>query len=290
MPSSKKAKKAAEPVPPPVESDDDDDDDDDDEQPTRRAEVEEVDEAPADGESNAARLRRLRRSRINERRKAKQNGFRSYAEMTGSGVGKNSYGNDLLTAALSQSDIKRLATWAPCAGDVSMKLADFETHLGLRDESLSSGPLKVLGANVEGFARKVLNEAVLRNVETGTGATITAANLKSVLRPFVGALNSEDFLAPGGVVRTAQQTPQKVTTTDDAGRRIVTEGDDFLLPTGEDEDAAIAEERKFAKLNHIKLLKEADKRRETAMSERKRKRSDKAAAAAAATPLATGSA
>ena len=250
--------------------------------------MQEEEVAPVDGESSAARTRRLKRSRINDRRKAKQNGYRSYAELAGAGNGKGSFGNDQLVSALSPSDVKRLATWAPSTGDVHMKLAEFETHLGLRDESFSSGPLKVLGANVESFARKVLNEVVLRNIETGTGATITAANVKSVLRPFVGSLDFEDFLAPGSVVRIAQQTAIATTTTDDQGKRVVVEGDEFLLPKGEDEDAAIAEERKFAKTNHVKLLKEADKARDAKLAERKRKREAKSAAAA--TPLATGAA
>ena len=289
MPGTKQSKKAAEPAPPPAQESEEESDSDDDgaPQPTQRVEVHEEEAAPMDGESNAARTRRLKRSRINDRRKAKQNGFRSYAELAGAGIGKGgSFGNDLLIAAFSPSDVKRLATWAPSTGDVHMKLAEFETHLGLRDESFSSGPLKVLGANVESFARKVLNEVVLRNIETGTGVTITAANVKSVLRPFVGSLDFDDFLAPGSVVRNAQQTAVATSTTDEHGKRVVVEGDEFLLPKGEDEDAAIAEERKFAKVNHTKLLKEADKARDAKLVERKRKRAAKSAEAAA-TPLAT---
>ena len=290
MPASKKSKKTAEPAPAPAPVSDDDSDSGDEgvPEPTQRVEVHEEEVAPADGESNAARQRRLKRSRINDRRKAKQNGYRSYAELTGAGNGKASFGNDLLIAAFSPSDVKRLATWAPATGDVHMKLSEFETHLGLRDESFSSGPLKVLGANVESFARKVLNEVVLRNIETGTSTTITAANVKSVLRPFVGSLCFEDFLAPGSVVRNAQQTAIATTTFDEQGKRVIVEGDEFLLPKGEDEDAAIAEERKFAKANHSKLLKEADKARDAKLADRKRKREAKSTAAA--TPLATGAA
>ena len=290
MPSKKE--KAAEPTPAPAPGSEDEDSESDDDapHPTQRAEVQEEDAAPVDGESSAARTRRLRRSRINDRRKAKQNGYRSYAELAGAGSGKGSFGNDLLVAAFSPSDVKRLATWAPSSGDVHMKLSEFEEHLGLRDESFSSGPLKVLGANVESFARKVLNEAVMRNIETGTSVMITAANIKSVLRPFVGSLDFEEFLAPGSVVRNAQQTAVAMSTTDESGKRVVVEGGEFLLPKGEDEDAAIAEERKFSKANHTKLLKEADKAHDAKLVERKRKRDAKDAAKAAATPLATGAA
>jgi hypothetical protein len=65
-----------------------------------------------------------------------------------------------------------------------------------------------------------------------------------------------------------------------------------LLPKNEEEDAIIAEERKFAKANQVKMLKEKDKAKEAASVERKKKRAAKAAVASkeAATPLATASA
>jgi hypothetical protein len=116
--------------------------------------------------------------------------------------------------------------------------------------------------------------------------------VKSVLRPFLGALHSDDFLAPGGVVRIAQQTPVGKYEVDDDGKRTWVEGEGFLLPKNEEEDAIIAEERKFAKANQVKMLKEKDKAKEAASVERKKKRAAKAAVASkeAATPLATASA
>ena len=267
-----------EPDPELEDEDEDEDEEEENEEPQQREEEEEEEEEEPD-ESQAARLRRLKRSRVNERRKARQNGFRAYAELAGANVGKNSFANDHSMAILSSSDVKRLATWCPSTGDVFMSLPQFEQHLELRDQSLSSGPLKVLAANVESFARKVVHELVLRNVESSGSATISAANVTSVLRPFVGALHADDFLAPGGVVRVAQQTANGYYETNEEGKRVFVQGDGFLLPKNEDEDAAIVEERKFAKLNQSKLLREKDRAREAAVAERKKARAEKAAAA-----------
>jgi hypothetical protein len=294
MPRQSKKAKAAEPAPEPVPQDPDDDDEEEEEEdsdePKRREEQEEEEEeeadAGADEATRATRLKNLKRSRINERRKARQNGYRAYAETAGAGAGKGSFGNDLMMGIFSQSDIKRMATWCPVTGDVHMPLSQFETHLALRDESLSTGPLRVLAANVESFARKVATELVLRNVESSGPMTISAANVKSVLRPFVGALHSSEFTAPGGVVRIAQQTSDGYYKLNDDGKRVFFQGDGFLLPKNEEEDAAIAEERKFAKANQVKLLKDKDKKRDAMIAERKKKRAEKPAAGTA-TPLAT---
>ena len=292
----KKAKVAEEPIPDPELEEEEEEEEEEDEgdeggdEDDEEEEEEEVEEE--EGEDNAKKVKRLKRSRINERRKARQNGIRSYAEKAGAKVGSKSFGNDMVASIFSQSDVKRLAQWCPSSGDVHMSKSEFETHLNLRDEPLSTGPLKVLGANVESFARKIISEVVLRNVENGGAQTITAANVKSVLRPFLGALHSDDFLAPGGVIRIAQQSPVGKYEVDDDGKRTWVEGEGFLLPKDEEEDATIAEERKFAKANQVKMLKEKDKAKEAASVERKKKAASKAAAAAktAATPLAIAAA
>ena len=244
-----------------------------DEMPPRQ-EVEEEEDA-GDGETAG----KSRRSRINEKRKARQNGYRSYAELAGAGLGKRSFGNDLVQSILSSSDIRRLATFCPCVGEVHMPLAQFETHLALRDESLSTGPLAILGANVESFARKLVEEIVLRNVEANGSATITAANVKSVLRTFVGNFHGE-FLAPGSLVHSAQNTPTKAFELDDEGRRVAVESETFLLPRTDEDIDKFNEERKFAKANHSKLLREKDKARELAKAERAKRASEKVAAVA----------
>jgi hypothetical protein len=271
MPRAKKSKVAD---PEPVEPEPEEEDEEEEELENTNEEEEEEQPADVSGEDDAKRVKRLKRSRINERRKARQNGFRLYAQTAGAGIGNDSFENDLLKSIFSPNDIKRLATWCPQSGDVHMSRGEFETHLSLRDESLSTGPLKVLGANVESFARSVVKELVLRNVESNGPQTISAAAVKSVMRPYVGSLHANDFLAPGGVVRMAQQTEH---------------GDGFVLPCDENEEAAIAEERKFAKVNQMKMLKEKEKEKEARTAERKKKK-EKKAERETATPLATGSA
>ena len=252
------------------------DESEDDEQPLFkvRKTVEEVEEAPA-GEGDKERVRRLKRSRVNERRKSKQNGYRSFAEAAGA---THSFGNDMLFGILSQSDIKRLATWCPSAGEAGTKLAQFETHLALRDEALTSGPLAILHANVEAFARKVATELVLRNVETGSAERISAANVRSVLRPLGDVLTSEDFLLPNGVVRAAQSTHLSRTVVAEDGSKSLVECEEPVLPRSEEEEAAIVEERKFAKSNQVKLLKETDRTREVALEARRKARASAKAA------------
>lgn len=282
-PKPKNAKLTHAPVEPVVrdDSDDDESDSDDATYPKQHHHEEEEEETPPD-ETQLARLKRLKRSRVNDRRKARQNGFRAYAQLAGAGIA-NSFGNDMTMNILSSSDVGRLAKWCPQSGDVHMPLDTFETHLALRDESLSSGPLNVLTSVTESFARKVVHELVLRNVESGGSMTITAANVKSVLRPLSGALHSDGFNVPAGLVRLAQQTPAGHYEDAD-GKRVFVEDASFLLPVNEDDTRAIAEERKFAKVNHVKRLREKDKTRESIAAERKKKRFGKEAA----TSLATG--
>ena len=285
MPRAKKAKNEE---PKPIEEVDDEDDDDDsssseEEEVEKEEEEEEQEEDEVNEEDNAKRLKRLKRSRINERRKARQNGHRHFAKIAGADVGKQSFGNDITTSIFSAADIRRMAQWAPSSGDVFMPNNTFETNLTLRDESISSGPLKVLGVATESFARKVVSELVLRNIESGGAQTISAANVKAVLRPFVGALHCDDFLTPGGVVRIAQQIPTGKFEVDDHGNRVWKTGDSFLHTSNEeDHEAAIAEERKNCKATNSKMLKEADKAKEAKTALRKAKR----AAAKASEPLA----
>jgi len=263
MPPSKKSKKTQEV---PQEAEDNFSESEDEEQPLFkvRKSVEEAEEAPT-GEGDKERVRRLKRSRVNERRKSKQNGYRSFAEAAGA---THSFGNDMLFGILSQSDIKRLATWCPSAGEAGTKLAQFETHLALRDEPLTSGPIAILHANVEAFARKVATELVLRNVETGSAERISAANVRSVLRPLGDVFESEDFMLPNGVVRAAQSTHLLRTVIADDGSKTSVECQEPVLPRSEEEEGAIGEERKFAKSNQVKLLKETDKARAAALEVR----------------------
>ena len=94
----------------------------------------------------------------------------------------------------------------------------------------------------------------MRSMESG-GMTITAANVRSVLRPFNSVLRTE-FSTPLGLVRAAQH---------------VERGEKTILPRNTDEETAIGEERKFAKANHAKVMRDADKKRDADALERKKK-------------------
>ena len=278
-------RKKNEPVVPVEDSDSDDDDNSSssDDAAPEEAPPEEEQEEDVDDEDTVKRLKRLKRSRVNERRKARQNGHRNFAQKAGAGIGKQSFGNDLITSILSSTDIRRLAQWSPASGDVFMPKDAFETNLTLRDESISSGPLKVLGVATESFARKIVSEVVLRNIEFGGSQTITAANMKAVLRPFVGGLHCDDFLCPKGIVRIAQQIQAGKYENDDDGNRVWTVGDACMIDSNEEDlEAKISAERKFCKMTNSKLLKEADKAKEAKSALRK----EKASAAAAAKALA----
>ena len=272
-----KGKKVAEPAPPPPVDDDDDDDDEEEEeeQPTTREEEEDEGAAP-DGEEDGDRVRRLRRSRRNAREKALQNGVRAYATQAGAGIGV--FGSDHAKTVFAPSDVKRLAQWCPqTPSDAFMSNEQFETHLALRDEPLSTAPLDVLTSAVESFARKIVGELVMRHLEA-TGQTkneaqtkITAANVRSVLRPYMPALHMSNPLLPHGLVRVAQTIAKG-------------ESEDTVLPATDETREAMAAERKSAKDLQTKLLKNADKRiaaRKTARAA-KRKRPDAEPAAAVA--------
>lgn len=258
-----------EPEPEPVEEEEEDEEEDHDGEEEEAEEEGGEEEAP-NGETSEARVRRLKAARRNTRRNARQNGYRRWARSAGLKPGcANSFGNDMLEGVFSASDVVRMATWSPHSADVGMEVPAFKEVLAMRDESLPSGPVKVLQANVESFARKVIGEVVMRSMESGGPATISAANIRSVLRPFNEVLRI-DFSTPLGLVRAAQCTPK---------------GDTTVVERGADEDAAIAEERKFVKSNQAKLMREADKRREARIEERRKNRgkAKKAKTAAAAT-------
>jgi hypothetical protein len=274
-------KKVADPPPPPVEEEDDDDEDEEEDYDEDDAvdhvpadDDEEEEEAP-DGEQGADKLRRLKRSRVNARRKAVQNGLRAYATQAGAGLG--SFGSDHAKTILAPSDVARLARWCPATpSDSFMSQSQFETHLTLRDQSLSGGPLSVLTTNVEAFARKVVTEVVMRNLESNGPQKITAANVRSVLRPYMGAFHMSAPLLPNGLARVAQTIAKN-------------ESEDTVLPASDETREAMAEERKAAKATQVKLLKEADKAiiaKKAARANGKRKRAGEEAAPAAAVAVA----
>jgi len=250
---SKKKQVAPEPDPPETSSDEDED-------PPTRAEEDEEEEVPV-GEGTEDRVRRLKRSRVNERRKARQNGTRAFAIEAGAGLGI--FGNDVVKGILSASDVKRLCNWAPAVGDVGVADEDFADYLKTRDEPLTSKPLKVFQANIESFARKFASELVARNYDATGPQSITAQQVVAAARPFVGVLFGMDHVTPLNVVRTAQQTSK--TVKDNDGNSCET----TVLPCTETTATAIAEERRHAK-SLSKRIREVDRKLEARKQARRR--------------------
>jgi hypothetical protein len=260
MPKKRKEPEPPAEVPGDEDEDEEEEEEEQEEQEEQQNEEEEEEGEPPEGETSEARLRRLKAARRNSRRNARQTGYRKWAKAAGLKSG-GSFGNDMLQSVFSASDIVRMATWCPhTATDAGIDLPEFKALLGMRDESLPPGPVKVLQANVESFARKLVGDVVMRSIESG-GMTITAANVRSVLRPFNSVLRTE-FSTPLGLVRAAQH---------------VEKGEETILPRSNEEEIAITEERKFAKANHVKLMREADKKREADAAERKKKHKERAA-------------
>jgi hypothetical protein len=157
-----------------------------------------------------------------------------------------------------------MAKWSPPSADVGLEFDQFASVLEMRDASLPSAALCVLHAHVEKFGRKLVNEIVTRNIDNGGPATISAANVRSVLRPYSAIMDAE-FLTPRGLVRTAQTT-ERPTKQKDGTTEMKT-----ILPISEADKEAMAEERKFVKSNHVKLMRNAN----LAIEERKKKRQKK---------------
>jgi hypothetical protein len=259
MPSKKK-KPEPEPEPEPVEEPEEDEDEDEEEDEDEDEDEENNDEAPA--QDDPSRIARLKASRRNARAKARATGYRKWANEAGLEFGKGQFSTNLAKTAFSSSDIERMARWAPQAGDVGLEIDEFKTRVFLRDQSISSGPLGVLHANVESFARKICKDVTMRALESGS-TRITAAHVRSVLRPFQDALDL-DFATPVSAVRHAQNT--ETGREDDEGNSI-----HYLAKrSGDDEEAE--NDKKNAKQNHSKVLKQADATIAAAREQRKAKK------------------
>ena len=242
MPSKKKkTAPEPEPEPEPVEEPEEEDEDEDEDEDANVG-------SAGDAQDDPSRVARLKAARRNARAKARAAGYRKWANEAGLNMGKGQFSNTLAKTAFSAADIQRMARWAPQTGDVGLEIDEFKTRVFLRDQSISSGPLNVLHANVESFARSVCKEVSMRALESGS-TRITATHVRSVLRPFQAALDL-DFATPISAVRHAQNT--ETGREDDDGNAIC-----YLSKlSGDDEEAE--SEKKNAKQNHTKILKTAD--------------------------------
>jgi hypothetical protein len=262
MPSKKKKTATEpEPEPEPVEEPEEDEEEEEEEEDDEDANA----GSAGDARDDPSRVARLKASRRNARAKARAVGYRKWANEAGLSMGKGQFSNNLAKTAFSAADIQRMARWAPQAGDVGLEIDEFKTRVFLRDQSISSGPLNVLHANVESFARSVCKDVSMRALESGS-TRITAAHVRSVLRPFQAALDL-DFATPVSAVRHAQNT--ETGREDDDGNAIC-----YLSKrSGDDEEAE--GDKKNAKQNHSKILKTADAAVAARRESRKRKKRER---------------
>jgi len=228
--------------------------------------------APA-GETDVAKERRLKMARKNNRKNARQRCYRAWAKKSGAGDAETpgEFGNDILSNTLSISDINRMATWAPECVEIGSSLDEFKLMLGQRDERLGKSAAHVLRVNVEGLARNIVLELTGRCLESNGPQTISPAHVRSLLRPYEKALEVSS-IAPDGLVRFGQMKKKTNIVRKMTPNGIVNsveETEQSILPMKDVDEEEIVAERKFAKANHLKLLKELDKDREDRRSAKK---------------------
>jgi hypothetical protein len=243
------AERVAEPNP--SSSDESDDEQEPEQEPE---EEEEEDDTGADASAADERIRKIKRSRVNARRKAAQIGVRSFAIQAGSNA--ENEGTDAIKNIIGTSDVVRCAKWCPAVPSDSF-LADreFENFLALRDEPLPKGAARTLLPYVESFARRLANEVVLRNLDDPYApSTITSARVKACLRPYSKALGLST--APLALVAASL----------DANRYV----------PGEGIDARLADAKKLGKAQS-KKMRAVDREILNAKLERMRARDAKAA-------------
>lgn len=195
-------------------------------------EPEAADEAYVDDEEDRAAKANAASAaqRKNTRRKARQAGYRKLALQVGAGAGKRSAHKDIVKYALTESDLRRLAQWAPETGDGVSDERSLRDRLVLKYASLPSGTAAVLHANVETFARNIMADVVDR-VRDGASNTVTAAHMRSALRKFQGAF-AFDFEMPYGVISHARTTEKGHFSGTGEEREWVPNG--MLLPEFDD--------------------------------------------------------
>jgi hypothetical protein len=147
---------------------------------------------------------------VNERLRAANRrlaGYRALAKEAGYRVGSHPAscaGADCLASLLSLPDAKRLMQFSPqffSAG--SFKQEEAALRLRLSEESVTVAVANVVRAHAEPLFRELVNQAVLKAFEVGSGR-VDAANMHSILRPLAGALPLTSVDVPPGLLRHAQ--------------------------------------------------------------------------------------
>ncbi|MDA9633386.1 hypothetical protein N9S81_00440 [bacterium] len=215
----------------------------------------------------------------NLRKKARNAGYRKLAQEVGAGVGNLSSNQDMIKYALSKSDIERLAKWCVETGEGVDDELELRERLGLKFSSLPEGALAVLHAQVEGFARNLMNDVVTR-VFDGTSSTLTASNMRAALRKLKTVLDF-NFDLPSGVVQHARTTEKGVFALDENGEKQWFSSGTILPELTEEEKVAV-EENKVNVKALSKLIKGKDRAYQQKKEDAKKSREAKVASRRAA--------
>tara|TARA_B100000575_G_C23102410_1_gene636103 strand:+ start:768 stop:1607 length:840 start_codon:yes stop_codon:yes gene_type:complete len=192
--ASKKRKAVAEPEPPHLEEEESPEEDEQEE--VAEADPEEVARKAKKRASN----RRARQRAVAYRKVAQKVGFAKKGGMHAAA------GTDSAFFTISASDAKRLMTYGP--HDVtkgSFSKDEAEMRMALAEESIPASALRVTQGRAEALMRSILNESVLRMVESGARKTLDAATVLSVLRPYAAGMSFTAVAPPKGLIKYAQK-------------------------------------------------------------------------------------
>lgn len=281
MPSRKKSK-TSEPEPELEASSDDEeptttraDEEEEEEEQEEQEEQEEEQEQEDEGNDPNAETKKKKRRRAVARRK----GYRLLATKggfpTSTAVAALDPSRDVTRNILSLAEVARAAKWCPqIAEHVTYGTGnEFEERLMLSQEPLARGPQAVIRASAEVFARKIVNDAMVRTFEAGK-TRISLNAMVSALSPMDSALHFE-FMRPTGLLRHAQTTTMG--SNDKAAPALGVHATDEMQMMGEKENV-VAQKQLFKK-----VTKEADARREARSAKRKASLEKRAAATTEAT-------
>ena len=171
------------------------------EEPPRANDLDEPEEAEDDPEKKE-------KARKRRRAVARRKGYRHLANRAGysATLPSGDASRDVTSNLVSISETARACRWTPRLPNATAygSLEEYKDRLSLSTEPLPPGPVGVVRANAEVFARKAMNEAVQRTFDAGK-TRVSANTMMSVLRPLQPLLRYS-FVAPMGLVRHAQTT------------------------------------------------------------------------------------
>ena len=235
-------------------------------EPEPEPEPEEEEEEGEDGEDDEASAKRQRAAARNKRERRRNVGFRQLAADAGftkSGGIIAASGIDIGDSAITVADAVRLFKFSPqVVGAGSFEKDEVLERMKLSQTSITPSVARVGAAHFESVSRTVMNEAVLRALESGR-TRIDASTMYSVLRKYGEQLGFSSTLPSIGLVRHAQK----------AGLLGATAADEALL---EDEKVTNKEISSIQR----KMIKAEEEKQAAARKVRDDKKAARAAAVA----------